>query len=74
MTVDADFYLNLVRIMKTGINQSSWQHDKAWAAAVNKFTREFIEEFCFANGNIDWEKLVKFVSETKPVAKAERSR
>ena len=29
---------------------------------INKFTKEFIELFCDDNGNIDWNKLVKFNS------------
>jgi hypothetical protein len=35
----------------------------AWDAAVNRFTAEFIKDFCFPDGRIDWEKLVRFVSE-----------
>jgi hypothetical protein len=31
---------------------------------VNKFTREFANEFCKDNGEIDWEKLVKLNSES----------
>jgi hypothetical protein len=26
----------------------------------NRFTKEFIDEFCDADGSIDWEKLVRF--------------
>lgn len=29
---------------------------------TNRFTREFINEFCLENGDIDWAKLVKFNS------------
>lgn len=32
-------------------------------AALNKFTAEFVKDFCFPDGRIDWEKLVRFVSE-----------
>ncbi|KAA6346810.1 hypothetical protein EZS27_005713 [termite gut metagenome] len=32
---------------------------------VNKFTKEFIIDFCLEDGSIDWEKLVKFNSESK---------
>jgi hypothetical protein len=34
-----------------------------YSQMVNKFTKEFIELFCDNNGNIDWNKLVKFNSE-----------
>ena len=36
-----------------------------WDAAINRFTAEFIKDFCFPDGRIDWEKLVQFVSEDK---------
>ena len=37
----------------------------SYSQMVNKFTKEFIDAFCFGNGNIDWEKLVKYNSEKK---------
>ena len=37
----------------------------AWDAAINRFTREFVENLCFSSGNIDWEQLVQFVNERK---------
>jgi hypothetical protein len=33
--------------------------------AVNRFTAEFIQEFCNGDGSINWEKLVKFNSGVK---------
>ncbi len=29
---------------------------------INKFTRDFSNQFCKDNGEIDWEKLVRFNS------------
>ncbi len=29
---------------------------------INKFTKEFANEFCQESGEIDWEKLVQFNS------------
>jgi len=29
---------------------------------INKFTKEFTHQFCKDNGEIDWEKLVRFNS------------
>ncbi len=31
---------------------------------INKFTREFSNDFCKDNGEIDWKKLVRFNSAT----------
>lgn len=37
----------------------------SYSQMINKFTKEFIDNFCFSNGDIDWEKLVKYNSEKK---------
>jgi len=63
ITGDPDFYLKLVRLMKEEPAKHKQKYAPAWDAAVNRFTAEFVEEFCFSNGQIDWEKLVRFVSE-----------
>jgi hypothetical protein len=42
------------------------EYSPAWDATVNRFTTEFIRDFCFPDGRIDWEKFVKLVSEEKP--------
>ncbi|MHB9291297.1 hypothetical protein Holit_00371 [Hollandina sp. SP2] len=36
-----------------------------YSQMVNLFTKEFIEIFCDNQGNINWNKLVKFNSEKK---------
>jgi hypothetical protein len=33
-----------------------------YAKVINRFTREFIEEFCLPDGQIDWPKIVRFNS------------
>ncbi len=35
---------------------------KSYAQMINKFTNEFTNKFCKENGEIDWEKLVRFNS------------
>jgi len=36
----------------------------SYSKMINKFTKEFIKEFCKNNGEIDWKKLVQFNSAT----------
>jgi len=38
---------------------------KSYSQMINKFTKEFANDFCKNNGEIDWEKLVRFNSESK---------
>ena len=65
ITGDPDFYLKLVRLMKDEPAKHKKEYAPAWDAAINRFTAEFIKDFCSPNGSIDWEKLVRFVSEEK---------
>ncbi len=65
ITGDTDFYLKLVRLMQDEPAKHKKNYTPAWDAAVNRFTAEFIKDFCFPDGRIDWEKLVRFVSEDK---------
>ncbi len=62
VTGDPDFYLKLIRLMKEEPIKHRETYAPAWDAAINRFTAEFMKDFCFPDGRIDWEKLVKFVS------------
>jgi hypothetical protein len=65
ITGDPDFYLKLIRLMKDVPARNRAKYRQLWDAAVNRFTAEFIADFCFQSGAIDWEKLTAFVSSTK---------
>ena len=74
ITGDENFYLKLITLMKDEPlkRMDKYQHD--WDATVNKFTKEFIEDFCLTDGHIDWEKLTKFVSASEPLNLPKRKR
>lgn len=38
---------------------------KSYSKMLNKFTKEFTNEYCKINGEINWDKLVRFNSEAK---------
>jgi len=65
ITGDDDFYLKLIRLMKDEPARHRREYMPAWDAAINRFTAEFIHDFCFPDGSVDWEKLVRFVSEAR---------
>lgn len=62
ITGDSDFYLKIIRLMKDKPQEHLVEYESAFNAAVNRFTKEFIDDFCNQDGTIDWEKLVKFNS------------
>jgi len=74
VTGDPDFYLKLVRLMKDEPAKHRKEYAPAWDAAINRFTAEFIKDFCFTDGSVDWEKLVRFVSEDKATRSTSKSR
>lgn len=47
-------------------------YDTERAKAVNRFTKEFLEEFSTEDGAIDWEKLVRFNSGKERYQKPKR--
>lgn len=65
ITGDPDFYLKLILLMRDEPQIHRPEYKLAWDAAVNRFTVEFIQDFCFDDGHIDWEKLVRFISAEK---------
>jgi hypothetical protein len=65
MTGDKDFYLKLIRLMKDVPTKHKKEYTPEWDAAINRFTAEFIKDFCLPDGSVDWEKLVQFVSKEK---------
>jgi Type II restriction endonuclease EcoO109I len=60
ITGDADFYLKLVRLMEESPKRSREVYQKSWNEAFNRFTGDFVRNFCTPSGLIDWEKLVQF--------------
>jgi hypothetical protein len=62
ITGDPDFHLKLIRLMKDVPARNRPKYRPIWDAAVNRFTAEFIADYCFPSGLIDWDKLVVFVS------------
>ncbi|MGD0650096.1 MAG: PmeII family type II restriction endonuclease [Verrucomicrobiia bacterium] len=65
ITGDKDFYLKLIRLMRDVPAKHKPKFKADWDHAVNRFTREFMDEFCQPDGAIDWEKLVQFNSSAK---------
>lgn len=62
LTGDPDFYVKIIGAMEDKPQQHAIEYRKAFDAALNRFTKQFIDEFCFEDGTIDWEKIVRFNS------------
>lgn len=62
LTGDPEFYIKIIELMKNKPADHLPEYRAAFDAAVNRFTKEFIEQFCNDDGTINWEQLVKFNS------------
>jgi hypothetical protein len=62
LTGDPDFYLKLVRLMQDYPEQQKQHYQQEWAKAVNRFTRDLLNEFADSSGALDWEKILRFNS------------
>lgn len=62
LTGDPDFYLDLISLMKDYPKQHRIKFEEEWNKAVNRFEKDFLNEFSTADGEIDWQKFVRFNS------------
>lgn len=62
---DTNLYTEIIEPLGHKAKEKNDEFLKSYAQMVNKFTREFGNEFCDKDGAIEWEKLVQFNSSTK---------
>ncbi|MBV9957384.1 MAG: cytosolic protein [Acidobacteria bacterium] len=61
---DPDLYVDLIEPLGHESEAHATRYRTEKDATYNRLTREFTIEYCDKDGNIDWPKLVRFVSET----------
>jgi type II restriction endonuclease EcoO109I-like protein len=62
---DIELYTKIVEPLGHKAKERNDDFIKSYAQMINKFTKEFANEFCKENGEIDWDKLVRFNSAIK---------
>jgi hypothetical protein len=62
---DMELYTKIVEPLGHMAKERNDDFTKSYAQMINKFTKEFANEFCKENGEIDWDKLVRFNSAMK---------
>lgn len=58
-------YLDIIEPLATKAKERNEEFQEAYAKMLNKFTLEFMQQFCIEDGSIDWNKLVEFNSGKK---------
>jgi hypothetical protein len=56
-------YIDLIEPLGHLAKQKNEAFDQQYASIVNRFTGQFISEFCHDSGMIDWENLVRWSSQ-----------
>jgi hypothetical protein len=59
---DPELYTKIIEPLGHMAKERNDDFMKSYSQMINKFTKEFANEFCKDNGDIDWDKLVKFNS------------
>lgn len=67
-------YLELIEPIGYKARERNEDFQLEYAKVINRFTKEFIEEFCAADGQIEWEKIVQFNSSTPQPKKPKKSK
>ncbi len=59
---DTNLYTEIIEPLGHKAKEKNDDFMKSYAQMINKFTKEFANEYCKDDGSIDWEKIVKFNS------------
>lgn len=62
---DVEFYRKLIKPLGKKAKNRNRKFMTEYAKIINKFTQQFLQEFCLEDGSIDWDGLVKFNSGKK---------
>lgn len=62
---ESNLYTEIIEPLGHKAKVKNEEFEKSYIQMINKFTKEFSNEFCEDNGDIDWEKLVRFNSAAK---------
>ncbi len=65
LTGDPDCYIKIIESMRSLPSQHKELFNEEWAKAKNRFSKEFITDFCDDDGMINWNRLLKFNSGKK---------
>lgn len=60
---EKELFVDIIEPLGNKAKEKNDDFIKSYSQMINKFTKEFSNEFCTDFGDIDWEKLVRFNSE-----------
>jgi hypothetical protein len=64
---NAELYTEIIEPLGYKAKEKNKEFEKSYAQMINKLIREFANDFCKENGDIDWDKIVRFNSAINPL-------
>lgn len=62
---DKNIYIDIIEPLGHRAKETNEDYLRKHAQMINRFTKEFIELFCYKNGKINWQELIKYNSGEK---------
>jgi hypothetical protein len=62
---DPELYLKIIEPLGYEAEKMNKEFDHLYSQVINRLTKKFLDDFCFDDGSINWEKLVAFNSSEK---------
>ena len=62
ITGDPEFYKKIIEPLGHKAKERNEEFMNEYSMLINRFSKQFMDNFCKENGQIDWEKLVEFNS------------
>lgn len=57
-----NLYIDIIKPLEHRAKEKNDEFNQEYDKLLNRFTRQIFDDFCFQDGTIDWEKLIKFNS------------
>ncbi len=64
-----NLYIDIIEPLATDAKQNNDSFIQEYNKMLNLFTKEFIDEFCYEDGEVDWSKLLVFNSGSQNITK-----
>lgn len=61
---DSELFVKIIEPLGHEAKEKNDNFLSSYSQMINKFTKEFVNDFCKYNGEIDWDKMVRFNSAT----------
>ena len=59
---DKNLYKNIIIPIGFKADKMNEEFDKIYNSVINKFTREFLNKYCYENGEVNWNLIIKLSS------------